>query len=232
MPWFLSGVLLLIMFYSFIGIDTTVWGNESWRNTVGLRWLFSFKQVGLITDIANNEANDRYERAMTWANANIPEGERIFNCNWDDFPKLFFYDTRHNYVYGLDPNYLYSQNPDLYKLIGEITSGKMKDPAPAIREQLGARYILSDAKENEDFITNCLGSGWCEMAYEDDEARILKIRDQKGDVPKVAADDEAPPTPEELKQLEDEEKADNKANINQNTELEDNAEDEDNAEQK
>ena len=96
-----------------------------------------------------------------------------------------------------------SQNPDIYKLIGEITSGKMKDPAPAIREKLGANYIFSDAKENEDFITNCLESGWCEMVYEDDEARILKIRDQKGDAPKDTTADEAPPTPRgcELREL-------------------------------
>ncbi len=229
-PWFLGGLLTLIMFYSFVGIDTTVWGNESWRNTVGLRWLFSLKQVGLITDIGNNEANDKYQRAMNWANENIPEGERIFNCNWDDFPKMFFYDTKHNYVYGLDPNYLYSENPDLYKLIGEITSGKMKDPAPAIRERLGANYVFTDAKENEDFVTNCLESGWCELAYEDDEARILKIRDQKGEAPKDAVDGDAPPTPEELKQLEEEEKAANNTNANQNTEEE--LEVEENAEQR
>ena len=230
-PWFLGGILSLLLFYGFVGIDTTSWANESWRNTVGLRWLFSLKQVGLITDIGNNEAYDKYERAMSWANENIPAGERIFNCNWDDFPKMFFYDTKHNYVYGLDPNYLYSENPDLYKLIGEITSGKIKDPAPLIREKLGANYIFTDARENEDFVTNCLESGWCEMVYEDDEARILKIRDQKGDAPTDAAEADAPPTEEELKQLDEAEKASNaNANVNQNVEEE--LETEENAEQK
>ncbi len=127
---------------------------------------------------------------MTWANENIPEGERIFNCNWDDFPKLFFLDSKHNYVYGLDPNYLYTKNPEIYKLIGEITSGKIEDPAPIIREKFGANYVMSDAKENEDFIKNCLESGWCEMAYEDDEARILKIREEKGEPPSVEEEQE------------------------------------------
>jgi len=229
-PWFLGGVLTLVLFYSFVGIDTTVWANESWRNTVGLRWLFSLKQVGLITDIGNNEANDKYSRVMSWANENIPEGERIFNANWDDFPKLFFFNTKHSYVYGLDPNYLYSENPDLYKLLLEITAGKVKDPAPEIRGKFGANYVFTDAKENEDLITNCLESGWCEMVYEDDEARILKIRDQKGDAPTDASETDTPPTDEELKQLEEEEKAANNANANQNTEEE--LEAEENAEQK
>jgi hypothetical protein len=155
---------------------------------------------------------------MTWANEEIPEGERIFNCNWDDFPKMFFYDTKHSYVYGLDPNYLYSKNPELYKLIDEITKGKTDDPAPIIREKFGARFVFSDAKENADFIAKCLKSGWCETAYEDDEAIFLKIRDQKGD---------APPTSEELKQLDEEAKKDDaNTNAKQNANDDNNEDDE------
>jgi len=65
-----------------------------------------------------------------------------------------------------------------------------------------------------------LESGWVETVYEDDEARILKIRPQKGDVPKEAVEDDAPPTPEELKQLEEEERAENAKKANANVEEE------------
>ena len=204
--WSLGAILVLWMFYNLAGIDLTRWIN--------------FKEDGLVAEIKRNEPNDKYKRAMTWAKENIPEGERIFNCNWDDFPKMFFFDTHHNYVYGLDPNYLYSKNPEVYKVIGDITSGKTEDPAPIIREKMGARFVFSDAKENEDFIANCLKSGWCEMIYEDDEARILQIRDEKGAPPGASIDEDAPPTPEELKQLEDEEKAANAKNVNQNANTE------------
>ena len=156
-------------------------------------------------------------RAMAWATGvdstgkeNIPAGERIFNCNWDDFPKLFFLDTKHTYVYGLDPNYLFSKNPDLYKLLLDITNGKVADAAPMIREKFGANYIFADAKENEDMFAKLLESGWVEMAYEDDEARILKIRDVKGEPPKDAVDDQ-PETPEEKTVLDAEE---NTTNVN------------------
>jgi hypothetical protein len=191
-----------------------------------LRSLFSIKEDGLLSNIRNNESNGRYSRAMAWANENIPEGELIFNCNWDDFPKIFFYDTKHSYVYGLDPNYLYSKNPELYKLIDEITKGNNNDPAPIIREKFGARFIFSDIKENEGFIAKCLESGWCETAYDDDEAIFLKIRDQKGDAPQDAVDD-APPTPEELQQLEEEEKKEAaNANVKQNSNANDNEDEE------
>ena len=55
-------------------------------------------------------------------------------------------------------------------------------------------------------IAKALESGWVDMVYEDDEARILKIRDEKGEPAKDSVD-EAPPTPEEEKILDEEENA-------------------------
>ncbi|HSK73920.1 MAG TPA: hypothetical protein VK892_19635, partial [Pyrinomonadaceae bacterium] len=171
-----------------------------------------FKETGLLDTIRGNEANNRYERSMAWAAENIPPGERIFNANWDDFPKLFFYNQKHSYVYGLDPNYLYTENPELSKLTSDLTGGKIEDPAPVIREKFGANYIFNDARENADMIAHALESGWVEIIYEDDEAQILKIREQKGEPPSDAVDDQTPLTPEEIKEIEEEEKA---ANANQ-----------------
>ena len=180
---------------------------------------FGIDQPGLMGTIKDNEPNDKYRRAMEWATGvdangveNIPAGTRIFNTNWDDFPKLFFFNTKHRYVYGLDPNYLYSENPELYKLLLEITEGKANDTGPLIREKFGATYIFADAKENTDMIAKALESGWVEPVYEDDEARILKIRDEKGE-PYKDAIDEAPVTPEEKQMLDDEENNDNTGNV-------------------
>lgn len=185
-------------------------------NNVGLSRL-GIDQPGLMATIKDNEPNDKYQRAMAWATGvdangveNMPAGARIFNCNWDDFPKLFFFNTKHRYVYGLDPNYLYSENPDLYKLLLEITEGKMNDAGPVIRQRFGADYIFADAKENTDMIAKALESGWVEFIYEDDEARILKIRDEKGEPAKDSVD-ESPETPEETQILDDEDKNSNAA---------------------
>jgi hypothetical protein len=176
---------------------------------VGLQAI-GIDNVGLMGTIRDNEANDKYERAMTWATGsdengaeNIPTGERLFNTNWDDFPKLFFYDQKHSYVYGLDPNYLYSENPDLYKLLLEITEGKTSEAGPVIREQFGANYVFADARENDQMIAKLLDSGWADIVYEDDEARILKIREAKGEPPK---DDQPAETEEEKKALDEEER--------------------------
>ncbi|MFN2500852.1 MAG: hypothetical protein ABR530_02445 [Pyrinomonadaceae bacterium] len=174
-------------------------------NLIGLhKW--GFDEPGMIDNITSNEPADKYRRAMEWATGldetgadNIPRGERIFNCTWDDFPKLFFFNTKHSYVYGLDPNYLYSQDPELYKLLKDLTEGKIEDPAPLIRDRFGSNYIFADAKENVDMIAKALDSGWVETVYEDDEARLLKIRAEKGEPP----DQESDETAEEKKVLDD-----------------------------
>ncbi len=188
--WSLGLVLVAWITYNLAGVDMTRWVD--------------FKQPGLISNIRGNEPNEKYKNAMTWANENIPEGEIIYNCNWDNFPKMFFYDTKHRYVWGLDPNYLYSKNPELYKLMGELNSGKIEDPAPVIREKFNSRFIFSEADDNVKFIANCLQSGWCETAYRDKDAIILKIRDEKGK-PDDEILDEGGAKPEDLEQLEDEE---------------------------
>ncbi len=200
--WTLGLFLVAWITYNLAGVDMTRW--------------FDFKQAGLISNIRSNEPNEKYKNAMTWANENIPEGEIIYNCNWDNFPKMFFYDTKHRYVWGLDPNYLYSKNPELYKLMGELNSGKIEDPAPVIREKFNSRFIFSEAKDNVDFIANCLQSGWCETAYQDEDAIILKIRDEKGK-PDDEIIDEGGAKPEDLEQLEEEE---NSAQINQDADKE------------
>lgn len=186
---------------------------------LGLFWLFNITglhrfgmdEAGMIDNITSNEPGDKYRRAMQFATGldetgadNIPRGALIFNCTWDDFPKLFFYDTKHSYVYGLDPNYLYTQNPELYKSLKDITEGKVDDPGPIIRDKFGAKYVFADAKENTDMIAKGLESGWFETIYEDDEARLFRIRDQKGEAPDEAKDDQ-PETDEEKKVLDQEE---------------------------
>jgi hypothetical protein len=179
-------------------------------NLTGLHQL-GFNEAGMIDNITSNEPADKYRRAMEFATGldetgadNIPAGERIFNCTWDDFPKLFFFNTKHAYVYGLDPNYLYTENPELYKLLKDLTEGKIDDPAPLIRDRFGSNYIFADAKENTDMIAKALDSGWVETIYEDDEARLLKIREVQGEAPEESIDE---PTPEEKSILDQEENA-------------------------
>jgi len=129
-------------------------------------------------EIAQSEPHDHYRAGATWLRDNVPPGQIIFNTDWDDFPRLFYYDSSHYYVTGLDPNYLFDKDPDLSRLYDGITLGREEDPGPLIRDRFGARYVFSD-NEHHDFFEHARMSGWFDIVYEDTECTIMYIRDEK-----------------------------------------------------
>lgn len=133
-------------------------------------------------DIRESDPRDHYAKGTLWMRANVPAGERIFNTDWDDFPRLFYYDPTHVYISGLDPTYLLDKDAELSKLYDRITTGGEEDPGPLIRDRFGARWIFSDNTSDHDaFYDNALRSGWFDRVYEDANCSVLHIRDQKGE---------------------------------------------------
>jgi len=143
-----------------------------------LSGFLSFNLKATVKEIGQSEPHDHYRAGMAWLHANVPPGQIIFNTDWDDFPRLFYYDSSHYYVSGLDPSYLYEKNPDLSRLYEDITLGREEDPGPLIRDKFGARYVFSD-NNHHDFFEHARLSGWFDIVYEDTECTIMYIRDQK-----------------------------------------------------
>lgn len=133
-----------------------------------------------VKDIAASKTHDYYRAGAEWMRANVAPGQLIFNTDWDDFPRLFYYDPSHSYVSGLDPTYLYDKDPALSKLYEQITLGDEEDPGPLIRDRFGAQYVFTD-NAHDDFSDNARASGWFEVVYEDTECTVLHIRDQKAE---------------------------------------------------
>lgn len=137
-----------------------------------------------IKDIADSDPPDYYRAGMQWVRSNVPPGDIVFNTDWDDFPRLFYFDPTHRYVSGLDPTYLFDRNADLSRLYDRITLGKEKDPGPLIRDRFGARYVFTDnSDDHTKFYSRAMDSGWFEVAYEDRDCTVLHIRDQKVEKP-------------------------------------------------
>ncbi len=158
--------------------------RELWRTiavavvAVCLSLVLFFNLRATIKDIAGSDPHDYYRAGSEWLRANVAPQQVIFNTDWDDFPRLFYYDPSHVYVSGLDPTYLFDKDPALSQLYERITLGKEEDPGPLIRDRFGARYVFTD-NSHEDFSDNAKSSGWFEIVYEDKECTILHIRDQK-----------------------------------------------------
>jgi len=135
-------------------------------------------------DIHSSDPRDYYAKGAAWMRANIPPGELVFNTDWDDFPRLFYYDPTHVYTSGLDPSYLFDKDADLSRLYDRITTGDQEDPGPLIRDRFGSRWVFSDnTKDHADFFDQALHSGWFDRVYEDEDCSVLHIRDQKEEPP-------------------------------------------------
>jgi hypothetical protein len=144
--------------------------------TLGIVLFFNLRAT--IKDIAASEPHDYYRAGAEWMRSNVPAGQRIFNTDWDDFPRLFYYDPAHNYISGLDPTYLYDKDEALSRLYDRVTLGEEEDPGPLIRDRFGARYVFTD-NSHDDFFDNAQQSGWFEIVYEDRDCTILHVRDEK-----------------------------------------------------
>jgi hypothetical protein len=129
-------------------------------------------------EIGASEPHNYYKGGADWLRTHVPPGAIVFNTDWDDFPRLFYYDSSHYYISGLDPTYLFDKNPDLSNLYERITLGKEEDPGPLIRDRFGARYVFSDNNHHE-FFSNARSSGWFDIVYEDTDCTVMHIRDEK-----------------------------------------------------
>ena len=164
-------------------------------------------------DIAGMAGPDLYKGGMEWLSRNTDPGELIVNTDWDDFPKLFFYNPNLAYVSGLDPTYLLDKDRKLAELHGritiarEMTDEEVSNLGPLIRDNfcLGegekkrcARYVITD-HEHEEFLNDALDSGWFDEVYVDGDCSILRVREQKGQPPP----DNVLPPGTDLKKLEE-----------------------------
>jgi hypothetical protein len=117
---------------------------------------------------------DLYAGASEWLGDNTIAGERVFQTDWDDFPRLFFYNTHNTYLIGLDPTYMQLHDPDLYDLWVNITKGNVDNPSQLIASKFNARYIHTDLN-HENFLTAAGKDPGLREVYRDDQAVIFEV---------------------------------------------------------
>lgn len=124
--------------------------------------------------MAGSEPPDRYAAASGWLKDNTSPGSLVFQTDWDDFPRLFFYNTQNRYTIGLDPTYMQLYDGDLYDEWVQITRGQVKRPSAAIRDRFGAEYVFSDVKHDA-FLRQATADLGLKEAYRDGQAVIFEV---------------------------------------------------------
>lgn len=158
-----------------------------WRQRGG--WLAKLIPLGLLVVIAlgswrnvqllREELRDEtpysyYADASAWLKENTPPNSRVFHTDWDDFSRLYFYNTHNSYIIGLDPTYMQSFDADLYQTWRKISNGREEPPSPAIVEHFDTHYVLTDLDHVRFLYVAAADSNMVEV-YRDEDAVIFKI---------------------------------------------------------
>lgn len=118
-----------------------------------------------------------YANASLWLEKNTPAQSRVFQTDWDDFPRLFYYNTHNTYLIGLDPTYLQLYDADLYDLWVEITRGDVENPSQIIGTTFGSQYVHTDL-DHRDFLQVAAEDPGLKEVYRDDQAVIFQVIEQ------------------------------------------------------
>jgi hypothetical protein len=125
--------------------------------------------------VARSNPPDQYASAALWLRETAGDDLRLFQTDWDDFTRLFFYGGDATYTAGLDPTFMELQDADLFAQWVAITRGDVERPAAVIRERFGANYVFSDLNHG-DFLAEAAADPGLEEVYRDDYAVIFAIR--------------------------------------------------------
>lgn len=121
-----------------------------------------------------------YQQAAQWAKDTIPPDEIIFHTLWEEFPMLFYYDTQHRYISGLDPRFLVYGDADRSKKYYDIVQDRFSSVdkiADTIIETFGTHYLLINYQvaDNKPLVTKFDHSQRFEKVYSDDYVHIYKL---------------------------------------------------------
>ncbi len=124
--------------------------------------------------IDDSKPYNLYAGASQWLVENTSAGSRVFQTDWDDFPRLFYYNTHNTYLIGLDPTYMQLYDPELYDLWVLISQGKVEHPSGIIAARFGSQYVHTDLKHGS-FIRAAENDPGLKEVYRDDQAILYQV---------------------------------------------------------
>lgn len=145
---------------------------------LGALLLMAFPLYNVLSDsrdlMQGSKDARHYADAALWLHHNTPPDSQIFQTDWDDFTRLFFYHSDAIYTAGLDPTFMELEDEELFDLWVDITRGRVDQPSRIIHERFGSSYIFSDLN-HDDFIEKAAADPNLEERYRDEFAVIYQV---------------------------------------------------------
>ena len=98
----------------------------------------------------------------------------VFQTDWDDFPRLFFYNTHNTYLIGLDPTYMQMYDTESYDLWVPLVRGEVDRPSQYIANIFHARYVHTDL-HHKAFIEGASDDPNMQVVYQDEDSILYRI---------------------------------------------------------
>lgn len=117
---------------------------------------------------------ETYAAASYWIAQHAEPGALIFQTDWDDFPRLFFYNPANVYTIGLDPTYLQLYDEALYNDWVKITQGKVERPGAHIRSRFGGDYVITDLRHTA-FLKQAKNDPALKEVFRDKYAMVFEV---------------------------------------------------------
>jgi hypothetical protein len=140
-----------------------------------LAWSLSQTLRAAREDLADSKPADYYAGAALWLHANSEPGVHIFQTDWDDFTRLFFYNTDAVYTAGLDPTYTELYDAALYEEWVQVAKGNVDRPSEFIKARFGSEFVFTDLN-HEGFLETAAEDPGLEEVYRDEYAVIFAVR--------------------------------------------------------
>jgi hypothetical protein len=134
----------------------------------------------------------RYRAASQYIAQHSQAGDIVFSADWDDFPELFFHNTKNYYIVGLDPNLLYLANKDKYVTYTGVASGQVARPSRPLADQFRAKYALSDYMHPQ-FIAQASRDPGLALCFQDSNTLVWRVDPGIREQDRIEAEELTPP---------------------------------------
>lgn len=151
------------------------WGWLVFGYGVAFALVFSVTKdmILLRRELVSGFRMDFLQQESRWIAEHVKPGEIIFHSNWDEFPPLFYYNPRNEYIAGLDPAFMYAHDPNAYILWRDITQGKVSQGLEELIQREFHTSTVIASQNHKNLQTNLLASGFTKV-YEGRDASIFQ----------------------------------------------------------
>jgi hypothetical protein len=123
-----------------------------------------------------------YRGAAQWLLVHSQPGAVVFNTRWDQFPQLFYWDHKNYYIVGLDPTFMFVQDPTKYRLWKKISDDDLKGMDTAklrhiFADEFRAKFVFLDTTHNPRLQGLLSATEGVSLVYSDPKVLLYRLGD-------------------------------------------------------